>query len=95
MYCINVGVDVHARTVQEATAYLEKRFEGVVASVAHCEKEDLDMLNHLSGSKASFVKMSFRTVASLMDVRKQLLPVVERNRRVNGERDAAGRGHGV
>jgi DNA polymerase epsilon subunit 1 len=64
---------------QEAAAYLSKRFEGLIASVTEVQKEDLGMLNHLSGTKGKFLQLRFRTVSALMDVRKVVLPIVERN----------------
>ena len=64
---------------QECVAYLEKRFEGLLSSVQECEKEDLEMMNHLSGKRGSFLRLSFRTVSQLMDVRKTLQPIIDRN----------------
>ncbi len=50
------------------STYLEKRFEGLLSSITECAKEDLEMLNHLSGKKAHFLRLSFRTVSQLMEV---------------------------
>jgi hypothetical protein len=44
---------------QEASAYLAKRFEGLLASVTEVAKENLEMLNHLSGENTTFASLSF------------------------------------
>ena len=41
--------------------------------------EDLDMEDHLSGRQRAFLKLSFRNVNELMEVRRELLPAVKRN----------------
>ena len=73
MWCLSLPLP------QEAAAYLAKRFEGQLSSVTEVHKEDLGMLNHLSGKQGVFLQLKFRTVAHLMDVRKHILPLVERN----------------
>ena len=47
------------------------------------------MLNHLSGLKRTYVKLSFRNVSDLMSVRNSLLYVVQQNKKTI-ERKAAG-----
>ena len=42
------GVAISAR-MKEVLAVLEKRYEGLLSGLAVVEKEDLEMLNHLSG----------------------------------------------
>ena len=51
------------------------------------EKEDLGLKNHLSGLRRKYVKVSFATVQDLMDVRRELLPAVQRNRAAEEARD--------
>jgi len=41
--------------------------------------EDLDMEDHLSGQLRPLLKLSFRNVSELMEVRRELLPAVKRN----------------
>ena len=77
--CRSFDPVVNDASSQECISYLEKRFEGTISSIREYMKEDLEMLNHLSGKKASFLRLSFRTVTQLMDVRKQLQPIIERN----------------
>ncbi|GAY59808.1 hypothetical protein CUMW_197330 [Citrus unshiu] len=63
----------------DVEAYLRRRYESQIADIEILEKEDLDLKNHLSGLHKSYLKISFDTVQQLMDVKKDLLHVVERN----------------
>ncbi|KAH7542023.1 hypothetical protein FEM48_Zijuj02G0029500 [Ziziphus jujuba var. spinosa] len=63
----------------DVEAYLRRRYESQIANVEIVEKEDLDLKNHLSGLRKSYLKLSFDTVQQLMDVKSDLLHVVERN----------------
>jgi DNA polymerase epsilon subunit 1 len=50
------------------------------------EREDLEMTNHLSGKRHTFLKMSFGTVAEMNEAKQALRPVVAVNRkRMEGE----------
>ncbi|KAH7561206.1 hypothetical protein JRO89_XS10G0191000 [Xanthoceras sorbifolium] len=64
----------------DVEAYLRRRYERQIADIVIVAKEDLDLKNHLSGLRKSYLKISFDTVQQLMDVKKDLLHVVERNR---------------
>ncbi|CAI0398250.1 unnamed protein product [Linum tenue] len=64
----------------DVEAYLRRRYESQIADIEIMEKEDLDLKNHLSGLRKSYLKISFSTVQQLMDVKRDLLQVVERNR---------------
>ncbi len=59
-----------SRRHMEMTQHLQKRFEGCVVEVV--EKEDLEMPNHLTGKRHKFHKISFNTMAELMDAKQQL-----------------------
>ncbi|KAL0390635.1 UNVERIFIED_CONTAM: DNA polymerase epsilon catalytic subunit A [Sesamum calycinum] len=63
----------------DVEAYLRRRYEGQVADIAIVEKEDLDLKNHLSGLRKCYLKISFDTVQQLMQVKSDLIHVVERN----------------
>ena len=43
------------------------------------DKEDLDLANHLAGHQRRYLKLKFNNVADLMEVRKQLMPLIEAN----------------
>ncbi|CAM9091188.1 unnamed protein product, partial [Phaeothamnion confervicola] len=63
----------------DAAAALRRRFEdsGVVVTVV--DKEDLDLPNHLSGKLRRLLKLEFDSVADMMEVKQQLLPIVRGN----------------
>ncbi|KAF1884802.1 hypothetical protein Lal_00028689, partial [Lupinus albus] len=63
----------------DVEAYLRRRYESQIADIEIIEKEDLDLKNHLSGLKKYYLKLSFDTVQQLMNVRRDLMHVVERN----------------
>lgn len=63
-------------TVEE---YLRRKFERTIESVERVAKEDLDLPNHLSGIRRTYLRLSFRNTADLMTVRKVLLPAALRN----------------
>ncbi|KAL1201896.1 DNA polymerase epsilon catalytic subunit A [Cardamine amara subsp. amara] len=63
----------------EVEAYLRRRYERQVADIEIVEKEDLDLKNHLSGLQKKYLKVSFDTVQQLMEVKRDLLHIVEQN----------------
>ncbi|KAK4286365.1 hypothetical protein QN277_002926 [Acacia crassicarpa] len=63
----------------EVEAYLRRRYENQITDIEIKEKEDLDLKNHLSGLQKSYLKLSFDTVQQLMNVKSDLMHVVERN----------------
>lgn len=64
----------------ELSQHLTKRFEGSCRTEM-VEREDLDMANHLSGKRHSFLKLSFGTVAEQMDAKAVLRPVIAANKK--------------
>ena len=56
----------------DVLSFLEKRFEGEFSSLRIVEKMDLSEMNHLSGKKRKFIKLSFMTVSKMHFVRKGL-----------------------
>ncbi|XP_061359270.1 DNA polymerase epsilon catalytic subunit A-like [Gastrolobium bilobum] len=63
----------------DVETYLRRRYESQIADIEILEKEDLDLKNHLSGLRKSYLKLSFDTVQQLMNVKSDLMHVVERN----------------
>ncbi|KAH6814720.1 DNA polymerase epsilon catalytic subunit [Perilla frutescens var. frutescens] len=63
----------------DVEAYLRRRYEGQIADIEIVEKEDLDLKNHLAGLHKCYLKVSFDTVHQLMQVKNDLIHVVERN----------------
>ncbi|XP_068086023.1 DNA polymerase epsilon catalytic subunit 1 [Anabrus simplex] len=66
--------------MQEVSAYLSKRFAGILHKMDFVSKEDLDLPNHLIGLKQKFLKLSFLTVNDLVKVRKEIMTAVRKNR---------------
>ena len=64
--------------IPDAKTFLLRRFQSQNIQVDECKKEDLDMSNHLSGKKRTYMKLSFLNVSELMEVRRELLPVIRR-----------------
>ncbi|KAJ0576989.1 putative DNA-directed DNA polymerase [Helianthus annuus] len=64
----------------DVDAYLRRRYQGQIADIEIVEKEDLDLKNHLSGLQKTYLKISFDTVQQLMQVKSDLMRVVERNK---------------
>ncbi|XP_055338827.1 DNA polymerase epsilon catalytic subunit A-like [Paramacrobiotus metropolitanus] len=64
----------------ETCTYLQRKFSHLITSVDVVKKEDLELLNHLSGLQQKYIKLSFLNVSDLMKVRKELMPKITRNR---------------
>ncbi|KAL6531312.1 hypothetical protein OROHE_014381 [Orobanche hederae] len=64
----------------DVEAYLRRRYEGQIADIEIVDKEDLALKNHLSGLHKRYLKISFDTVQQLMNVKNDLIRVVERNK---------------
>jgi DNA polymerase epsilon subunit 1 len=71
-YIDTKGADQGGHNV-ELMQHLQKRFEN--CRVELVDLEDLDMPNHLSGKTHQFIKISFGTVAELMDCKSILRSV--------------------
>ena len=66
--------------LKDVEAYLMRRFQDQLARVDECLKEDLDLKNHVTGLRKSYLKLVFRNVKDLMDVRKMLTLIIIENR---------------
>ena len=45
--------------VQETSAFLSKKYGGLIRELVNVRKEDLDLANHLVGIKQNYIKLSF------------------------------------
>ena len=54
---------------------------GLVRAVRRVEKDDLNMPNHLLGYRRTFLELRFANVQDLMTVRRDIMPVAEKNRK--------------
>ena len=64
----------------EVDSWIRKKYSGLLKDVEIVEREDLDLKNHLSGLKRRLLKISFWNVEQLVSVRREITPIVERNR---------------
>ena len=64
----------------EIEEWCRRNFEGLVKGIKRTEKEDLQMPNHLLGYRRTFLQLSFENVPDLLNVRKSIMPVAERNK---------------
>jgi len=62
------------------SSLLTRKFEGVLSGIDHVEMEDLDLPNHLTGIRAPYMRLRFRSIGELMDVRNEVRSAVQRNR---------------
>ena len=66
--------------VQETSAFLSKKYGGLIRELVNVRKEDLDLANHLVGIKQNYIKLSFLNMTDMQKVRKDLLAAYRRNR---------------
>lgn len=52
------------------------------------QKEDLALVNHLSGKKGKFIKVSFKNVQDFQEVKWELQPIVEENKKKRENQEA-------
>jgi DNA polymerase epsilon subunit 1 len=74
-------VGLFDESFDEVEGLLRRRFEGLIASVSRVCREDLDLKNHLSGLQATYLKLEFATVNDLMAVRRELAPIIAKNKK--------------
>jgi DNA polymerase epsilon subunit 1 len=60
--------------------YLNKTYESIITNLNLVDKEDLELVNHLSGRTQKYLKLSFKNVTDLMQVRSELLPLIKKNK---------------
>ena len=63
------------------TTYLQKKYNQI-CQLEIIEKEDLDLDNHLIGIKNKFIKLSFYSIDDLIKVRKELMPIIRKNKKI-------------
>ena len=66
---------------REVSIALHTHFENVITSIDIVDKVDLDQINHLSGEKQQFLKLSFHNINDLMTVRRVLRGIVSKNQK--------------
>ncbi|XP_070548417.1 DNA polymerase epsilon catalytic subunit A-like isoform X2 [Ptychodera flava] len=75
-------------TEREVSAFLSRKYQGVLASVQTIAKEDLDLSNHLVGLKRDYLKLSFNNVIDLIKIKRDLMPRIKKNKEREKSNDA-------
>ena len=65
----------------EVEEWCRRMFEGLVKRLRRLEKEDLQMPNHLLGYRRTFLQLTFANVGDLLNVRKTIMPIAEKNKK--------------
>lgn len=68
--------------------WCRRTFEGMIKKFKRLEKEDLNLPNHLLGYRKTYIKLSFANVSNLLEVRRTLLPLAEKNKKNESAMDA-------
>lgn len=63
----------------EVEEWIRKKYEGQVVKVEGVVKDDLKLPNHLAGHRRHFLKILFRNIDHLLNVRKDLLAIALKN----------------
>ena len=71
----------------EVEEWCRRKFEGLIKGVKRIEKEDLQMPNHLLGYRRTFLQLAFENVSDLLSVRREIMPVAEKNKQTMNAMD--------
>lgn len=55
--------------------------EGAIKGVKRVVREDLQTPNHLLGNRRTFLQLSFANVGNLLEARKRIMPIAEKNKK--------------
>jgi DNA polymerase epsilon subunit 1 len=59
---------------------LDRKYEEFISKIIIVQKQDLDLMNHLSGIQSTYLKIFFKTTKNHWKVRRELQRIVRRNR---------------
>ena len=68
-----------AKDAKDVVFYINKAFEKKVSQIDYIDKVDLGLANHLSGKTQKYIKLSFKKVEDLVEVRNELRTIINRN----------------
>ena len=80
-------VVAEADTEREVESVLRRKFADQIADIVHRDWWDLDKPNHLAGNKQRVLMLKFRNVKDLMEVRKEVTFIVQRNQEKKKEQE--------
>lgn len=72
-------VKTRDKTALEVSRYLSRKYAEQLAAIEHVYKEDLDLLNHLSGLRQEYLKLIFFNQSAMIKVRRELLAAGRKN----------------
>lgn len=72
-------IGVKAGREFEVEEWCKRMFEGLIKKFIRVERDDLKLPNHLLGHRRKFLQLNFANVGHLLEVRKTLLPLAEKN----------------
>ncbi|KAI3653215.1 hypothetical protein MP228_002640 [Amoeboaphelidium protococcarum] len=64
----------------DVESYVRRTYAHLLEKTVRVEKEDLDLNNHLLGNRRLYLKLVFRTAEELLEVRRALMSVVNKNK---------------
>ena len=73
---------------REIIFYLNKQYEDKLTGCDIVHKEDLELVNHLSGKTGKFIKVSFRSQQDMTEVKYDLIPMVAKNKELREQQEA-------
>ncbi|KAJ5590915.1 DNA polymerase epsilon catalytic subunit A [Penicillium hetheringtonii] len=65
----------------EVEEWCRRSFEGLIKGFKRIDKEDLNLPNHLLGHRRTFLRLNFANVSNLLEVRRTILPLAEKNKK--------------
>ncbi|RJE19848.1 DNA polymerase [Aspergillus sclerotialis] len=65
----------------EVEEWCRRMFDGIIKKIIRVEREDLKLPNHLLGHRRTFLQLNFANVGHLLEARKTLLPLAEKNKK--------------
>lgn len=65
----------------EVEEWCRRILDGVLKGAHKVVKEDLQMPNHLMGNRRTFLQLSFANVSNLLEARKLIMPIAEKNKK--------------
>jgi DNA polymerase epsilon subunit 1 len=74
-------IAVKAGREAEVEEWCRRMFEDIVKNVKRVVKEDLQMPNHLVGYRRTFLQLNFANVSKLLEARKAIMPIAEKNKK--------------
>ena len=77
------------KDTRDVVLYLNNTFENRVLQIDLVDKVDLDLPNHLSGKTQKYIKLSFKTVEELLDIRNELKSIINRNNETIAKKNEA------